>query len=271
MEQKHGFIIFDFHSNGDSNGCNWVWGETRKSFTDSVVDFESVPKNNPTPLLCVLFHSSWSRYRAKKCQPQTARVFRIATLETSRSWTTMLPTLVLVAVCICWGCYSELPQTERTETLLVHYLTVVAVRNLKSVSKDSTEQACLEAQGTKYAAFILLSSSAVLSSVGFLQPLHSRLFLSTHHFYHSLPLPASLLLEIAFSVHPDNSKQPCPSPFLVSFCHEVINPLSTGEDMDIWKVCYSAYHSDSSLMPIKTMWHGYHASCVNLDIFPFRY
>lgn len=155
-EQKHGFIIFDFHSNGDSKGCNWVCRETRKSFTDSVVDFESVPKDNPTPLLCVLFHSSWSRYRAKKCQPQTARVFRIATLETSRSWTTMLPTLVLVAVCICWGCYSELPQMERIETLLVHYLTVVAVRNLKSVCKDSTEQASLEALGTKYAAFILL-------------------------------------------------------------------------------------------------------------------
>lgn len=178
------------------------FGERQGNHLDSVVDFESVPKNNPTPLLCILFHSSRSRYRAKKCQPQTARVFRIAPLETSRSWTMMLPTLVLVAVCICWGCYSELPQTERTETLLVHYLTVVAVRNLKSVSKDSTEQACLEAQGTKYAAFILLSSSAILSSVGFLQPLHSRLFLSTHHCYHGLPLPASLLLEIAFKCPP---------------------------------------------------------------------
>lgn len=227
MEQKHGFIIFDFHSNGDSNGCNCVRGETRKSFTDSIVDFESVPKDNPTPLLCVLFHSSWSRYRAKKCQPQTTRVFRTAPLETSRSWTTMLPTLVLVSVCICWGCYSESPPVERIGTPLARYLTAVAVRNLTSVSEDSAEQASLEALGTKHAAFILPSSHVLLSSLGFLQPLHSRLFLSTPHFYHSLPLSASLLLEIAFSVHPDNSKQPPPNPFLVSFCHEVIHSHST--------------------------------------------
>lgn len=129
---------------------------------------------------------------------------------------------------------------ERIGTPLVRYLTVVAVRNLKSVSEDSAEQASLEALGTKHAAFILSSSPVVLSSLGFLQPLHSRLFLSTPHFYHSLPLPASVLLEIAFSVHPDNSKQPPPNRFLVSFCHEVINPHSTGEDMDIWKVRYSA-------------------------------
>lgn len=152
----------------------------------------------------------------------------------------MLPTLVPVSVCKCWGCCSDSPPVERIGTPLVHYLTAVAVRNLTSVSEDSAEQASLEALGTKHAAFILPSSRAILSSLGFLQPLRSRPFLSTPHFYHSLPLPASLLLEIAFRVHAGNSKQPPPSPFLVSFCHEVIHPHSTGEDMDIWEVRYSA-------------------------------
>lgn len=112
MEQKHGFIIFDFYSNGDLLAI--VFCERQGNHLQiRWLIFESVPKDNPTPLLCVFLHSSWSQCRAKKCQPHAARVFRTAPMETFRSRTTKLPTWVLMAVFISYGCYNELPRMER--------------------------------------------------------------------------------------------------------------------------------------------------------------
>lgn len=91
MEQKHGFIIFDFHSNGDLVAI--VFSERQENH--SQIQWLTIQH---LYYVYLFLYSSWSQCTAKKCQPHTARVFRTAPMETSRCWTMRLQALILMAV-----------------------------------------------------------------------------------------------------------------------------------------------------------------------------